>query len=449
MNRHRKEHAHRGTTGLLRALAGLVLMTVVGGCADDDNLKMTWFSISNWGLEVGDLNVVIDGYVTRIPADYFSGGGGQLGLTKKGFPIDKPLVDKMHGVLASKHPVKFLFTGHSHFDHSFDTPYWAKVTGASVIGSQSTCYQAEALGVPRTRCTPVVGGETFLLSENVQVWVVLWNHSGTHEQNPEQHDPVELRGPPMPDADGNLRGGVAEDFPNGGGNRGYLFKVKTRDKVLSMFWTNSGSTQDLNLDTIVNGVNYGSPLQSLSYAMRSAGLTSVDLWIGGGGEGVARWVVPTLRPAVYIPNHLGDFFQKFDAGFDTGPFKDSGLQKYLDSVYVKMIAPVQYMDRFDLGPGGVVAVPNRAQKMVFGFKDIPDPREAGVDGPGDGAPDGNNDGTDGGVADSAEGGTPEVGDGPETGPLDLALDAPLDLVGDAHDASAAGPSDVRDVAARQ
>src|SRR6266478_9704097 len=121
MNQRRKARAHSWTTRLLQALAGLVLMTAAAGCSDDDTMKMTWFSISNWGLEVGDLNLMIDGYVSRIPADYFSGGGGQLGLTKKGWPIDRPLVDKMHGVLASKHPVKFLFTGHSHYDHSFDT----------------------------------------------------------------------------------------------------------------------------------------------------------------------------------------------------------------------------------------------------------------------------------------------------------------------------------------
>ncbi|MEA2700631.1 MAG: hypothetical protein QOI66_4902 [Myxococcales bacterium] len=450
-NRHRTSRALSTRTRLFQSLAGLVLMTAALGCADDDQLKMTWFGISNWGLEVGGLNIVIDGYVTRIPAEYFSGGGGQLGLTTKGFPIDKALVDKMHGVLASRHPVKYLFTGHSHFDHSFDTPYWAKVTGATIIGAQTTCYQAQALGVPKTQCIPVFGGEGFRLSDNVTVQVVLWNHSGTHEQNPEQHDAVELKEPPMPDAEGNLRGGVAEDFPNGGGNRGYLFKVETPDKVQSIFWTNSGSTQDLQLDTIVNGTNYGSPLQSLAKAMTAAGLTSVDVWIGGGGEGVARYVVPVLRPAADIPTHLGDFFQKFDAGYDNGPFKDSGLAKYLDAAGVRLLSPVQYLDRFDLKPWGVEPVANRSQKMVFGFKDIPDPREAGVDlGVGDGATDGIDGGTDG----TSDGGSPEASDASDASDAD-ASDVPQDLASsdaaDARDAGAARDTgagrDARDVAA--
>lgn len=364
---------------VLLAGAGLVLAAASAGCDDDSqNLRMTWFGISNWQLQVGDLNMVIDGYVTRIPSEYFSGGGGGLGLTRKGYPIDKALVDKMHGVLAAEHPIKYLFTGHSHFDHSFDTPYWAKATGAQVIGSKTTCYQTQALGVSSDRCVPVYGGEKFFLPHDVTVYVVLWNHSGTHEGNAEQHDAVELVAPPKPDSDGNLRGGVAEDFPNGGGNRGYLFVIPHGDRPLSMFFTNSGSTQDLQLDTVVGGNNYGSPLQSLSNAMLAAGLQSVDVWIGGGGEGVARYVVPILRPKAYIPNHLGDFFAKFDAGYDNGPFKDSGLEKYLNSVGVKLIAPGQYMDRFDLTQYGTIPVPNTAQKMAFGFADVGVPRDAGT-----------------------------------------------------------------------
>ncbi len=56
--------------------------------------------------------------------------------------------------------------------------------------------------------------------------VVRWNHSGDPAKNREQHDPVELEAIPRQDpATGGLKAGVAEDFPNGGGNRGFLFTV--------------------------------------------------------------------------------------------------------------------------------------------------------------------------------------------------------------------------------
>lgn len=398
----------------------LALAAAIAGCKekddDDATLKMTWFGIANWTLEVGKLNVLVDGYMSRIPEDYFSGGGGSLGLTKAAFPIDRALVDKMHGVLKATNPISYLLTGHSHFDHSFDTPYWAKVTNAKVIGSQTTCYQTQALGVPVSQCTPVFGGEGFQLSDDVTMWAVLWNHSGVHEQNGEQHDPVELRAPPVPDANGNLRGGVAEDFPNGGGNRGYLFKIKNGSRrPLVLFWTNSGAPIDLHLDTIVDGKNFGSPLQSLSWAMRNAGVTSVDVWIAGGGEPVARLVVPVLRPRAYIPNHLGDFYHAFSEGYDNGPFRDPGLKRYLDSVGVELVSPVQYMDRYDLDRRGMRAVPNPEGRAPFGFPEVPVMKDGGVDAPREAAASdtpldmgGSGDASDVG---SGEGGTGDAADG--------------------------------------
>jgi hypothetical protein len=358
-------------------------------------------------------------------------------LTKAGFPIDTGMVDRMHAVLRTDNPVKYLLTGHSHFDHSFDTPYWAKATGAQIIGSQSTCYQAQALGVPREQCTPVYGGEMFRLSDAVTMRVVLWNHSGTHEQNGEQHDPVELRAPPKPDANGNLRGGVAEDFPNGGGNRGYLFAIKAPQsdrKVFSLFWTNSGSATDLHLDVVVDGKNHGSPLQSLSAAMRALGLDSVDVWIAGGGESVARLVVPVLRPAAYIPNHLGDFFHPFLDGFDVGPFKDPGLKKFLDSAGIALVAPVQYMDRMDLDRTGVTRVPSGAARAAFGFPEIPVTKDAAAGDGTDGARDAGADGPGESEASKIDGGR---------GPTDAGADEPAGG-GPQQDGARPGPDDGRD-----
>jgi hypothetical protein len=37
-----------------------------------------------------------------------------------------------------------LLTGHSHFDHSFDTAAWSRLTGAPIVGSKTTCLQVGA-----------------------------------------------------------------------------------------------------------------------------------------------------------------------------------------------------------------------------------------------------------------------------------------------------------------
>lgn len=48
--------------------------------------------------------------------------------------------------------VNLLLVGHSHFDHSLDTPTWSRFTGARIIGSRTTCLQATALQVPEGLC---------------------------------------------------------------------------------------------------------------------------------------------------------------------------------------------------------------------------------------------------------------------------------------------------------
>lgn len=366
------------------ASAALSALLLTFACGSDDggpvatpvvseapqSVRMTYFGIANWTFQIGKLNIMMDGYMTRIPQNYFSGGGGGLAFTRAAYPIDRASVDKVNTTLAAAPgtPINVILTGHSHFDHSFDTPYWAKVTGAQVIGSQTTCYQAQALGVPARQCTMVNGGETIRLNEFVTMRVVRWNHSGTHATNPEQHDPVELIGPPTPDASGNLKGGVAEDFPNGGGNRGYLFTVQTGDaKPLTFYVTNSGAPADLDQDSLTNGVvNFGSPLASLRKAMADAGLSGVDLWIGAGGAPVASLTVPILHPKVFVPNHLGDFFQPFERGL-TSAFSDPTLSTYLGQQQIALTAPAQYLDAYVLDANGFRPTDNAAMKAKYGF----------------------------------------------------------------------------------
>ena len=118
--------------------------------------------------------------------------------------------------------IALLLTGHSHFDHSFDTATWSKLTNAPIIGPKTTCLQAQAAGLPQNRCRAVFGGERIDITDGVWMRVIRWNHSGDSATNPEQHNPVELDAvPPIDPSTGGLRAGVAEAFPNGGGNRAY------------------------------------------------------------------------------------------------------------------------------------------------------------------------------------------------------------------------------------
>ena len=234
-----------------------------------------------------------------------------------------------------------------------------------MIGGISTCFQAEAQGVTGAQCRSVSGGEKIALGDGVTIRVVRFNHSGD-KNNPIQHFPRELYRAPTPDASGNLRAGVAEDYPNGGGNRALLFTIDGPDGQLTFFVNNSSSAFDLDKDIVVDGVNYGSPLGNLAAAMKDAGLSHVDAWIGTGGKPVAELVVPVIHPKAYIPNHWDGLFNSFWKGLPY-PFKDDALKAYLDAQKIPMFVQKQYFDTFVLSRAGVAAQDNREVKRKLGF----------------------------------------------------------------------------------
>ena len=342
--------------------------------ADAPEVEMTWMSIANWHFKIGDLRIVLDGYISRVPGPPFfyapkNYRNDQYAYTKAPALVDVTSVTKVRDAMLGSAKLDYVLSGHSHFDHSWDTPTWAKLTGAAMIGGQSSCYQAATQGVAPGQCRVVKGGEKIDLGHGVTVRVVRFNHSGD-ASNPIQHFARELYDPPTPDAaTGGLRAGVGEDYPNGGGGRAYLFTVNRPGGTLSVFVQTSASAFDLDKDIHVDGVNYGAPLANLAAAMADAGLKSVDVWIGTGGAPLAKLIVPVIRPRVYIPSHWDGLFNPFWAGLPY-PFKDEALKAYLDSEKVALMPEQQYFDTYRLDARGVSMQPNGEVKKKLGFAEV-------------------------------------------------------------------------------
>jgi hypothetical protein len=213
----------------------------------------------------------------------------------------------------------------------------------------------------------VAGGERSTLSDGVVLRVIRWNHSGDPAANPEQHNPVELAAVPRPDpVTGGLRAGVAEDFPNGGGNRAFLFVVDGPAGRYSWFFNNSASAVDLHLPIVVDGKDFGAPLENLRAAMAAEGLDAVDLWIGSGGLRVAQLVRPVIKPKAFLPVHWDGLWGAFLAGVSR-PYADRTLEPFFAAENVRVIKPTQYMDKWRLDANGIRPVPNDAQKQALGF----------------------------------------------------------------------------------
>jgi L-ascorbate metabolism protein UlaG (beta-lactamase superfamily) len=336
--------------------------------AGPQHIDLTWMTVTNVYAELGPLNVLIDGYVTRIAQSNFFGGGGGLQSTHSPSVPDVTLIGQVLSALGGADKINLLLTGHSHFDHAFDTATWSRLTNASIMGSKTTCFQAVAQGIAAARCTEVLGGEKLTLAPGVTLRVIRWNHSGD-SSNPEQHDAVELASAPIPDpVTGGLRAGVAEDFPNGGGGRAFLFTLDGVEGPYTFLFMDSGGATDLDVPIVVGGVNYGAPLQNLKAALADAGLTSVDLLIApsaGGGE-LAKLIVPIAHPKAYIPVHWDSFFAPFLSRPPT--FRDAAFTKYLAEQNVQQLAPVQVMDKWRLSRNGVQPVSNALVKQALPFQ---------------------------------------------------------------------------------
>ena len=333
--------------------------------AAPDHVDITWLSIANMHFAVGNQQILADGYITRLPQELFYSGATGVAATRRSARPDVAAVTEVFKAIGGKSAVNLLLTGHSHFDHSFDTATWAKLSAARIIGSPTTCLQVRAGKIPARRCTSVLGGEKFTLEAGVDMYVIRWNHSGDPAKNAEQHNPVELREVPVPDA-GGLRAGVAEDFPNGGGNRAYLFRISGPQGTISWLFQDSASAVDLRVPIVVDGRNFGSPLENLRAAMQTAGLDTVDLWIATGGRDVAALVLPVLKPRAYLPVHWDGLFGAFKAG-PPQPYGDAELESLLRESGVRQIVPAQYMDRWRLDHKGVQVLDNDAVKKRLGF----------------------------------------------------------------------------------
>jgi hypothetical protein len=347
-----------------RDLTVCATLCVAGAAHAADHVDITWMSITNVLFDFGATQVLADGYITRLPQSIFSGGAG-FDFTSRPMRPDEAAVREVYAALGGGSAVNLLITGHSHFDHSFDTPVWSRLTGANIVGSTTTCLQSRAAKLPATRCQAVFGGEV-LDRGDVRIHVIRWNHSGDPAKNPAQHNARELAAVPVPDAHGGLRAGVAEDFPNGGGNRAYLFVRDGPGGPLSIFFQDSASPVDLAVPIVLDGHDYGAPLDNLRRALAAAGVHGVDLWIGTGGRDVAALVLPVLKPKAYLPVHWDGLWRPFKAGVEA-PFSDPDLAAVLAAADVKLVAPAQYMDKWRLDHDGVHPLDNSVVKQKLGF----------------------------------------------------------------------------------
>lgn len=171
-----------GRRGLLRtAAAGAALLPVTGTvpavAAAADSVPQqqsagagtvfTWLGNSGWRIEGSGKAVLFDPYLTRFPTHGFD--------AKTPLTVATEVVDRHIG------EPDLILVSHSHWDHVNDVPHIAKTTKAPVVGTATTCYLLQAMGVDPGQLIMVKGGEVLDFGEcTVQVVASLHSRNAKH-----------------------------------------------------------------------------------------------------------------------------------------------------------------------------------------------------------------------------------------------------------------------------
>lgn len=170
---------HLGCCRRPATLAAIGLALVLAASAQDEKgrITLTYLGTAGWEISDGKTVVLIDPYLTRIPAFEQCCGYDRLLelLRPSGVPSTAPspaggprrvrLDDELISdtAMIDKHITRadFILVTHSHVDHIMDVPYIARKTGATVIGHQSTINVVRASGITDDKLITVRGGEDY------------------------------------------------------------------------------------------------------------------------------------------------------------------------------------------------------------------------------------------------------------------------------------------------
>src|SRR5262249_30684901 len=108
-------------SAIAAAAAALLVAPAFVRAADAPQVELTWMSIASWYIKVGELGIVLDGYISRVPGPPFfyapkSYPKDQYAYTKAGAPVDVASITKVREAMLGSARLDYVLTGHSHFD---------------------------------------------------------------------------------------------------------------------------------------------------------------------------------------------------------------------------------------------------------------------------------------------------------------------------------------------
>ena len=287
---------------LLALLLFTLLAPATAPAQTEDPLKLKYFGAAGWEITDGNIKVLVDPYLTRI----------KLGTGPSISPDDKRETVAREDVFVSDTllidslitDADFILVHHSHFDHLADVPYIARITGAKVVGTETTCNILRAYGIEDDQLYPVKGGEDYQF-DDFSLRVIPGIHSALNQKHYiDNRTYSEVPKAPL----------KVSEFIEGGS---LMFLVRfARHDVMTMGSMNflERELQGIEMDVLIAGVNR-SQLGLYKYNERLLKVTN--------------------NPKIIIPTHWDNF--RIPYGFSQKEMAESKLFPFRD--HVKHLSP--------------------------------------------------------------------------------------------------------------
>lgn len=281
---------------------------------DKENLTFKYFGAAGWQISDNSVTVLIDPYLSRLKLGETS---IKLNPNSSSAPLTSSIDNRKNykrtdyfesdTTLINKNISKadFIFIHHSHFDHLSDVPYIAKMTGAKVIGTETTISILKAYGIEEDNLYAVKGGEDYQF-ENFSVRVIPSIHSALgdkHYFNSEIYKEGDIKAPLQ-----------IKQFIEGTSLM-YLIRFKSH-KVLTMGSMNfvERELEGIKPDILLAGVN-----------MSRFNMYKYD----------ERLIRVTDFPKIIIPTHWDNF--RVPYGFDQSSGVEKKIKPFIEKI--KEISP--------------------------------------------------------------------------------------------------------------
>ena len=240
-------------------------------------LTVTWTGVAGLAIRTSDKVILVDPYVSR--------------HSKREVVLSRlsPKEERVRAFLRGFDRVDHILVGHSHYDHVLDVPLIAKLTGAKVVGSESTANLLRACGIPESQIA-VARGKDHLDLGGVSVEIAEAIHGRS------------LLGVPFPC---EIAPGIGLPARSSKLKHGRVLQFVIHAEGCRIFQSGSAAFVEPN----VRGLEADVAFVSLPW------WRSCERFIPG--------LLGTLKPKLVVPIHYDDMFSSAPTGLKSLPWSDT------------------------------------------------------------------------------------------------------------------------------